>query len=673
MRKKEPSANERGSRPNYEKVLYTRLLKFREEQLENFQGPSIATSASDYHHHFTKPLKRPSTRVQMSTHHRRRSQHSTLAENVPHRRSSLAETEESYDPFRPSRNHITDTQADHARITIIRGPSNSSGTRRPSSAYRGRQVSSVASARNPTLNRVQDEDEYSIPSSPPSLPHRSTIQLSRLRRDRSRSSRVSSAISTKSNPRTARNSTSYKRRVSFMHTRKRSIGAHPLSVKVEPVSSLSTVRQQYLKDQTGLDSSTHSAEDLQTPKLNIMPAIRSRKENAGTEDDFAGQKARITSHYWKEDTRKVSNELEKLCDEAFKRASLASTVPSAVSTVSGLPDPSYDSPATSTSIRDISGIPAMVTPRRRRKRGKERPLPLPPTSPDHIVSETQRELANTRDLLRQRAADTANMGMPSGYLDDVIAHLDRLMQPSTTTVNEQKQRAVSTPDSKLPLGPPDDSFEMLLARRHRNGRAVSEPLSQKERPDNKSTIRMIPKYHGKPMSPIKPLTIRKKGEGSTPSDHSVRLQRLREQLPEYDTGYRSAGLALLEQSLTPIEEDVDKENTDPQRTNGTAIEGKKRGWFRRHQYAQKSVVAIPILPVSQQVHENSHNNDQQGEKASRLQRRANEVRSRESQHVDPNPLKKEKTGKGSFFKIFSKNNKKASNEVKGPVTSGRRL
>ena len=663
-------------RPNYEKVFYTRLLKFREEQLENYQGPSIETSISDYHH-FTKPLKRPSTRIQINNHHRRRSQHSILADNVPHRRSSLAETEESYDPFRPSRNYITNLQTDHARITVIRGPSNSSGSRRPSSAYRGRQVSSAASARNPTLGRVQDEDEYSIPSSPPSLPHRSTIQLSRLRRDRSRSSRVSSAMSAKSNPRTARKSVSYKRGVSFTHTRKRSAGTYPLPVKVEPVPSPPTLQQRYIKDEKVAAASTPSAQDVETPKLSIMPTINSRKENAGSEEDFASQKARIASHYWKEDTRKVSSELEKLCDEAFKRASLASTVPTAVSTISGLPDRSYESPATSMSIRDTSGIPAAITPRRRRKRGgKERPLPLPPASPEHIVSETHRELAVTRDLLKQRAADTASMGMPSGYLDDVIAHLDRLMQPSTATVNEQKRRTVSTPDPKSPLGPPDDSFEMLIARRHHNGRAASEPLSQKERPDNKSTIRMIPKHNGKSMSPIKPLTIRKKSEPSTPFDQSVRLQRSREQLPEDDAGYRSAGLALLEQSLAPIEEDEDKENMDPHGTNGEPAEGKKKGWFRRHHTAQKSVVASPTYPstlMGQQIYASSRNNDPQRERTSRLQKRVSEAPSRESQRSDPKPPQKEKTGKGSIFKIFSKTDKKASSDVKGPIIHGRRI
>ena len=710
-------------RPNYEKVFYKSLSKFRDEQLENYQGPSIGFSASDYHH-IPKPVaRRSSTRasLQVAGHNRRRSQFSILSSDAPrtsqsyHRQPSIAETEHSYDPFRPSRHQITNAQAEYANITVLRGASGAS--------RRGRAPSNTVSVRHPALTRVQDEEIYTISSSPPALPPLPALpsaangQNNRLRRERmaryvSRSS-LASSNAQRTSTAAFHKSASYKRGVNFSHTRKRSTSDQLPPSRVQQAPSPPTLQQRYINDKLGTSTPTLPKTVLvDSPDPLYSPVIRSRKEapNVTLAQDIAARKAKTTSHYWKEEARIVSSELEKFCDEAFNRSSVASSAPT---TVAGPYDQSYGTSATSLFVREDSGASVVITSHGRNAPEKvkdpyhERPLPQPPSS-ELIGSYTQRELTKTRDLLRQRAADP-NAGMTPGYLDEVIAHLDRLMQPSTVKSHQQgdDRRVTSAPDQKPPnVGKLSQVREEGQNRRHvstvsyetkqKGNRAVSEPTSRKlvasersptrrARIEDEPSIRMV-QYNDAPMSPIRPLVIRKRSGASTPSEESIPMPQSQEQLREPQTnptkaqsmpdnkGFRSyfnyaqgeerrsVGLSLLESSLEPIVEDDNKENIDSREWKTQSGETKKRSWFRRQHGRQRSKESDrgPTPPIKDDWPLQDAR-DVESKKDANMRKRTSNASSQESQKSEPK--KERSSGKGKFFKIFSKRDSKESKDT----------
>jgi serine/threonine-protein kinase HSL1 (negative regulator of Swe1 kinase) len=635
-------------------------------------------SVSDYHHAPPRPVtRRSSTRVSLQGGHRRQSQYSILEEDMPrtsqsYREASVAETEESYDPFRTSRNQIAQRQADHARITVLRGASNTSRTQRPSGINVKRaSLRKTSTKRNAALGSIND-DVYSIPSSPPVMHSAGPSQTQKLRNDR----RVSSGISRRSfvsnvssgRPAPVRKSISYKRGVSFVHTRgnQRSTSAQ----KHNPM----TLQERYIKDRPQHASSLPSLLTKESPAPTIPQVVRSKKTPTDLTEAqlIAAENARPKSHIWKDDARKVSTELEKFCDEAFNRSSMASTAATAHTVMTDPPERSYESPTTSVSILEDVELTSKHQHQRSRRPAQlvrpvrpsdlQRPLPEPPVpEPEHLGSYTKHELARTRDLLKQRAADP-RMAMAPGCLDDVIAHLDRLMQPSTVRANEQR-RHVSTPDPNSPaMGRSKDTFDSLLEKGNIGFRSASEPVRgyadspRRRRYADKDTLRLVQQSGEKPISPTKPLTIRKKSGSSTPSPLSVRT---RGGLPSHFTNpddiilneeRRIAGLSQLVE--TPLESiDEDKENFDPLPRNPKPFSGefKKRNWFRRQQQAQRTPESSdkrPPPPLKDLQPLQGHRD------ASPEKKRTSDVPSWESQTSEPKKLQPK--AKGKFFKIFSK-------------------
>ena len=697
-------------RPNHEKVLYSKLLRFREEQLENYDGPPIMDySTSDYHHNPPPQtiVRPPSTlgSLKASKEDQMQSQYSLLDQNRPptsrrttkkkqslsiNRRHSVAETASSYDPFNPSKAPITGDQADHARITVLRGASQTS-SRKPST-----RLGSRMSLRSQAISRAQGADElYSIASSPPNMTMHSsgTSQLQRLMVDR-RISRGSSRLTMASRRSRTSNSSatvlrghrsaSWKRNVSFVQAARRPYsGRHPRLRSQEHKTSL-TLQERYAND---LAKATALAEEeisrngkrldlssislRETPEPEDMPIIRSKKAPVVDPYGAVSKRARPSS-YFKDDARKVSTEIEKLCDEAFNRSSVASTNATPRTTFTGdshHTSQDYSSQATSVSVREDLKSTASVS-RDRVKEIKDyqhRPLPKPPATErvmgtEHLGSYTQRELAKTRDLLKKRAAESS---MSPGYLDEIIAHLDRLMQPSAVRLSEAERRALSTPDSGIPR---KDTFDSIMEKRDANYRAASEPYKKGQPSRKGATIRIVDEADGgKPISPVKPLSIRKKSNSSTPSSGSPSRPLSTQQIFTNEDLYRpkserhySAGLD--HQELDPIDEDEDKENFDPEDRNGTGYLGqlnppKKRSWFRRNQ-AQQSIdkQRPPVPPTKDHRRVESQNSDTQDRK-----RRSN-APSEESQTSEPT----RSSGKGRFFKIFtSKRDSKDSQKSKG--------
>lgn len=681
--------------------------------MENYDGPpTMDYSTSDYHHN-PPPLtivRPPSTlgSLKASRENQTQSQYSLLDHNRPppsrratktrqslsvNRRHSVAETASSYDPFNPSKAPVTKGQADHARITVLRGASQTS-SRKPST-----HLGSRRSLRSHAVSRAQGADElYSIASSPPNMTMHSsgTSQLQRLVIDR-RISRGSSRLTMASRRSRTSNSSatvlrghtsaSWKRNVSFVQAARRPYsGRHPRLRSQEHKTSL-TLQERYANDlakasalaeeeilRNGKSLNTSSISLRETPEPEDMPIIRSKKTPALDPHGPASKRPRPSS-YFKDDARKVSTEIEKLCDEAFNRSSVASPTATPRTTFTGdshHTSQDYSSQATSVSVREDLN-PAPSVPRDRAKEIKDyqyRPLPRPPATErvmgtEHLGSYTQRELAKTRDLLKKRAAESS---MSPGYLDEIIAHLDRLMQPSAVRLSEAERRALSTPDSGIPR---KDTFDSIMEKRDANYRAASEPYKKGQPSRKGATIRLVDEAEGgKPISPVKPLSIRKKSNSSTPSSGSPSRPLSTQQIFTNEDFYRpkperhySAGLATLDhQELDPIDEDEDKENFDPEYRNRTGYLGqlnppKKRSWFRRNQAHQSTDNhRPPVPPTKDHRRTDSQNSDTQDRK-----RRSN-APSEESQSSEPT----KSSGKGRFFKIFTtKRDSKDAQRSKG--------
>ena len=624
---------------------------------------------SDYHHNQRppqQPAKRSSTRVsmQMVRKNQRQSQYSLLdtstavparksvSQNV-HRRSSVANTEGSYDPYRPSRTQVSGAQADHMRVTVLRGSSQQS-TRKSSA-----RVTSRAS----TTHRPKD-DVFSLASSPPATRMHSagTSQIQRLAVNR-RISRGSSRLTMASRRSGAsgssvavtRKSTSYKRNVSFIHNRRPTSGRQPRLRTQEHHPPPFTLQERYQRDQ-GVKQMPRSPPVSrfsldESPEPEDIPIVRSRKTPAEKSEEPTVMNTRLGSHYFRDDARKVSTEIEKLCDEAFNRIPVSSSVTTPQTTESGNRDSSntyqtYQSSTTSFSVHE-DPVPVRLTrpktPREVRLTYEDRPLPKPPTTQmdaEHLGSYTHRELAKTRDLLKKRAAEA---DMTPGYLDEIIAHLDRLMQPSAIRLNDEERRAISTPDPSFGPGiPRKDTFEQILEKSNIGFRSASEP-TKNQKSARGQTVRLVDSPSNlKPISPVKPLTIRKKSQSSTPSAGSPRQIAPKERLITTEELYRqqveerrSASLAVQENSsLGPIEEDEDKENFDP-----TDRDHKKRGWFRRR---QQNLPQLPLPNDPRVSPDLDPNLDLDARK------RKSDVPSQESQSSEA-----KSTGRSRFLKMFS--------------------
>ena len=578
------------------------------------------------------------------------------------------------------------------RVTVLRGASAQSA-RKPST-----HISSKESNKKPSIVKGQDvEDDYSIVSSPTGKRMHSagTTQLQRLginRRISQGSSRVTLAsrfsAGSASSIIVARKSASYKRNVSFVHKRKRSISdRRPRLRSREHHQPSLTLQERYVKDQPLGEVRSYSQQKEggielpesppvswfspeESPEPGSVPVVRSRKAPVENPQDTTAKKSGTGSFYFRDEARKVSTEMEKLCDEAFNKLPMSSSATTPRTTETGNRNSSntyqtYDSSTTSFSVHEDL-IPVRVARQNKPKEMStgysQRPLPKPPVTErrmdnEHLGSYTQRELAKTRALLKKRAAE---VDMAPGYLDEIIAHLDRLMQPSSIRINEEERRAVSTPDHASGI-PRKDTFEEILEKNNIGFRSTSEPTKRHEQ-TRAPTVRLVNSRSGLiQVSPVKPLTIRKKSEASTPSTGSPRQITPKERLVTTEELYRqqaedrrSAGIAMLgHPNLVPIEEDEDKENFDPadRSHQGYVGEPKKRNWLRR-----RPIVPAPVPPPKDQRSSLTSNSTQDGHVANRK----SDVPSQESQSSET-----KNSGRNRFLKIFTTKRNKSSQKLVG--------
>ncbi|KAL2001789.1 hypothetical protein VTN02DRAFT_1217 [Thermoascus thermophilus] len=580
--------------PSHERMFYNALIKFRDEQLENYQG-HLEYSASDYHH-ISRPAARAGTKRMQS---RRRSQFSIITDgsrcSISGKENKTPRPVESYDQYRSSRNTITHPDAEYANVTIH-------GT---SDGKCPMHESSDECACNPTVDGVHsDEDPFK--ATPPPEPPRSKKPklISAARSYQSRSSLASSRRGFSPSP--AVRSASYKRNVSFRHIRKRSQGAASVKSKAAQPNtpngkSHTNTRCSRVPQGEMLSSDRHSSPALPTP-----PAVV-RAGRLCTELDL--KKVQDASMAWKEEARKISNELSQICEEAFNRSSVST---GRTGETSFYNEPL--SPPTSISVPD--------DPEQSVTSAKNINRSLADTPKDYLGSSTIRDLAETRRKLIEHSTKEGSEGLP-GYLTEVISHLDRLIeqdqgrQARRADQNDPNKRAISDPMPNsgagyLPaiseelLAPTDDATGLRL--KYPDQRISSEPTGRKKtKPSDykgKPTIRMVTGDSLTSIAEVPPLNIRKKNH--LPPLINGAGRRSAEELRSSSSNGNSGGTGRHASAgsrhprfyfgLEPIEESPNSPRRPEIRT---AAESKKFLWFNKPKsqaYEQRQKDVQPIHP-----------------------------------------------------------------------------
>ncbi|OAX81148.1 CAMK/CAMKL/GIN4 protein kinase [Emergomyces africanus] len=573
---------------NHEKMFYHALAKFRDDQLEHYEGP-LGYSASDYHH-ICRPPAKSQLRIPSSRHHRnqswRRSQlsiatgRSACGEAYPEPKS--ARTIASYDPYRSSRTPISNPQVEFANVTIHR-----------------RSSSSPTSKGNDSSSQTSNSPSHFTVKRHPSKDGRSLIRSSYIGPNRwSRKGSISSfqfrgsiaSSRRRINGFTGPRSTSYKRNVHFRHPRnQRSTGRHtPKQNRIAQTHSQYSFSSSGVGERGKLSCDRFSSPTLPTPP----PPVRKRM---APEQKFDPEtvRQRISCQYWRDEARKVSTELGKICEEAFNRTSVSSSVHS-VDTAKQLESPptSVSTPGEIDSSED---------------RYKMRPLPEPPVESSN--SYTIRELADTRRRLIEHSIQATSEDLPQ-YLSEVIAHLDRLIgdELAPNAVKITKPCPEPVPHASEPFLPSiteDDVFNdcTTIIEDIQHIPNILEPKQLNNgnwKPEK--TIRIVPQDPTfREMDTIKPLTIRKKsGPSSTHKKHQSMDSLGRYRSSSNSTSEEApVSVSLSRRSsaryytgLEPIEENPKSpKGNDDVRNSG---ESKKWLWFKHKPQSHEQIP--PPLP-----------------------------------------------------------------------------
>src|SRR5215469_6845137 len=437
-------ANPSPDRPNHEKYFYSALLKYREENLENmlYSPGAIERSASDYQH--TNPAKFsekiPPNCVSKSSYQRSKSQYSVLNNEHLYSRYTFFDdlSEASYDPFRASREPIVNARNNYVNVTVHR--SSSSGSKKLNHCLSSSQKPS--SLRVETLRKTSyGESGMSIdsmlirrsPSCRISTSYRSSM---------SRTSMHSGQWFSSPPVAVFRPSNVHKRAVNFSHLRKSST-ASGLTSQAGSDRVVRTPDQRPYQRQARYKSGSSLAVPSFSSQHKVVTPVVSKKETALL--------VQPTPHTKKmkdieNEARQVSVELEKVCEEAFFRSSISSSIRSSMTE---RPSPFCDTPPSSVSNRSEQvGYKSQFTDK---STLVDRPLPPIPISTRNPSTETPRtftarELAGVRDRL---ARTYAEQGVSSEKaFHDVLNQLDNLL-PFEARQSTDGTRSLSTPYHSL--------------------------------------------------------------------------------------------------------------------------------------------------------------------------------------------------------------------------------
>ena len=522
-------------RPNQEKYFYQALLKFEKEHLENYYGDSEAVGYSRSDRQHGKTVKNRSTGPAICvTVPRTKSQFSILnnehltPKDIPDVPSSSSG---SIDRVLAQRN-----QKRESRFSNI----NTADCRPSSSGSRRRAASSVAAAsrrpgslRRETLRR---KSKRSSTASASSLVHRDRRQGRQSDgaasiNTSSPTTRSSSAFPSSSPCNTRpRTRNSYKRGVSFTHLRKSSAASGLTSSSVPRTPRQPSVPKLTAAHQEQYIAANRRSVHSSPPPIQVSKTGGKNERALPRKQVARPRHSRNSSQYIKLEARKVSTELERACEEAFNRSSVASSV----QTVATERPNVYDTPPSSISHHEShpgnDGTSRKVFRSINPDVYADRPLPaLPDETPRTFVV---RELEETRRRLTERykEKDLENL---AGY-QDLLTQLDILLKPAVTRTGNSKNHNITIVsdlnDPDLPGPLPVISEDQKLSLRP----MISDPLNLTDEHDAETsvsngntkhrqingeqysaehTIRMIDP--SRPPSPVLPLNIRKASSTTT--------------------------------------------------------------------------------------------------------------------------------------------------------------
>ena len=401
---------------------------------------AIEHSASDYQH--TKLAKFPDNippiAVSKSS-ERSKSQYSVLNNEHLYSRHTFDDlSETSYDPFRASKEPIVNARNNYVNVTVCRSTSNRSKKLNPCLSS-SRKSSSV---RTSALRKTSyGESGLSIastlirgsPSHRISTSHRSSM---------SRTSMHSGQWLSSPPIATIRPSNVHKRAVNFSHLRKSSttsaLTPQPESDRVArtPNQHPHQLRARY-KSNNSLNVPSFS------PQHKLIPPVVSKKETTlPVQPTPRTKKMKDIEN----EARKVSVELEKVCEEAFFRSSISSSIRSSMT---DRPSPFCETPPSSVSNRSGQvGYRSQVTDKSRLVDRPLPPIPVPIGSPPAETPRTftARELSQVRDRL---ARTYAEQGVSSEKaFHDLLNQLDNLL-PFEARQPTDDTRSLSTPYPSL--------------------------------------------------------------------------------------------------------------------------------------------------------------------------------------------------------------------------------
>lgn len=475
-------------------MFYNALAKFRDEQLENYQGQPLEYSASDYHH-----ISRPGDRVRRGRSSSKRRSQVSLVKDLHRRMSSTKEPKssasiESYDPYRSPKTKTPAKEAQYAQITIHKAPE----------IPECEEVSPVVKHPPSIVEEEELEDTQDAGGSP------FTVLQKRKHKPSSMRSFQSTKVHNSSSryPGLSTRSTSYRRNVSFQHVRNRSQGS------TKPKRRRTGTNQRSdLKRSPSAASLQMIADGLIVPEIPSSPPLPAQPTVVRPSGVKAKSLSRERKVYqsdviWSEDARKVSNELSKICEEAFNGSSLTTIRVSSSAT-------GYETPATPVSTS---------SPKQRSTLPVNQPLATPKGTPTESGrSYSIQELTETRRKLVEHSKGGSDI-IPA-YLSGVIGHLDRLIEEDQSHDQSQRemQESTSTLVNIFNGGTEDTSLPVINEEFASPIRAPGEyspmPKLQKKRGpsaaktrahDAKTTIRMVPHSSLRSLEEVKPLTIRKK-------------------------------------------------------------------------------------------------------------------------------------------------------------------
>jgi serine/threonine-protein kinase HSL1 (negative regulator of Swe1 kinase) len=576
-------------------MFYNALIKFRNEQLENYQGQPLEYSASDYHHISRLPAAVANRRkhARMPAGSRRLGQNSTTAtssskqpQSTPVALKSSA-TEKSYDPFRSPRHIVATPEVQYAQVTIHRNDPEANT----------KDVSEAV----PELDAMKEEEVEDIeclPSSPFSIVPNKKSKASFTRSFQSRASHSSARRVTNTTP-TPR-SASYKRNVLFQH-RNRSQGSMSARPKKTRTNASNISRQESeCSIKSDVDGAPFS-DRCGSPLLPVPPIV---VRGAGVTIRNCPQVKRVCDAdiIWKDEARKVSHELSQICEEAFNGGSLSTGCTASIGS---------QTPATSLSIASAGDSQNQITGSNIKS---TQPSNVPGESPKTY---TATELAETRRKLIQHSTQDGTENVP-GYLSAVINHLDRLIAQDRTRERGKRDKindnGISAYDPRqwpsletgnLPIISEELSNSLASENEMRNGQHVTRHNSdsassirtKRQSRDGKATIRMVPHSSQRCLEEIKPLNIRKNRqaskephpprEESLPKDENSRPIRSSQRYSSAD----SRQTRFLSE-LDPIQEVPKVAGRSDTKTS----ENKKWSWFRnRSQGSTETKVKTPVV------------------------------------------------------------------------------